>query len=401
MTPIVEAKNLAGILGIRRLYIKDETRNPTGSFVDRGISVAMSNIKENTREVVCPTRGDTGASLAVYSVRTNVKAKIYVPRDVDVGKLYMMLLAGADVRIVSDFLTAIYLAEAESIHAKVIMETLPSYIEGIKTISFEVFEQLSVDMPDVIIVPVGSGALISALWKGFKELERLNLIEDLPRLVGVQVKGADPITMLFKEVELKKAPVKTLARDLELFIPELAETALRAIRESRGTMISVSNTEIPKYIELLARTEGIIAEPSAVLPIIAIAHLLDDFIDTDSRILAVATGSGLRTPEVLRDLLPIEHMLSKSSNEIPKMTLTRLGETKIQIINILKDKPMHGYGIKRELAFRYGKNLSMATIYQHLKELENMGFISRIKETDKKRRVLYVVSDIKLLSAAP
>ncbi|MCR8432621.1 MAG: threonine synthase [Candidatus Korarchaeota archaeon] len=398
MTPIVEANNLAKVLGVKKLYIKDETRNPTGSFVDRGISVVVNNIEEDTKEIVCSTRGDTGASLAVYSARIKLKARIYVPRDVDLGKLYIMLLSGADVRIVPDFLTATYLAETESMQTKVVMETLPSYIEGLKTISFEIFEQLNMNIPDIIIVPVGSGALISAIWKGFEELRKLNLLDNTPRLVGVQVEGADPITMLFNRMKLEKMSAKTLARDTELFIPGLAETALEAVRRSGGVMISVSNTEIPRYIELLARTEGIIAEPSAVLSIIAISRILNSFIDADSEVLAVITGSGLRTPDVLRNLLPIEDMLRKVSEDIPRLATSRLGETKIQILTILKHKPLHGYGIKKELANRYNKNLSTATIYQHLRELENMGLVSRTRKVGKRGKVLYMVNNTKLLT---
>jgi len=389
-TPIIRANNLARRLGLKELFIKDETRNPTGSFVDRGISVVVSNVE--SKRIICPTRGDTGASLAVYSAKAGLEVRVYAPRDVDLGKLYIMLLAGADVRIVSDFLSAIYLAELESIKASIFMEISPFYIEGIKTIAYEIMEQLGGEQPDVIIAPVGSGALISALWKGFEELKYLGLINQTPKFVGVQVEGVDPVVMLFRRMEFQRRSMRTLARDTELFIPELAEAAISAIRNSGGTMISVNESRIPEYIRLLAQTEGIVAEPSAILPVIAIQNLLDNFLESDMRVVAIITGSGLRTPDILRNLLPIERLLERTIGETGKIHPLRIGETKIRILKILREKPQHGYGLQKELTRRYNKKLSMPTIYQHLKELEKMGLISRIERKEAKRKILYVIT---------
>ena len=391
-TPLIRANNLARFLGLREILIKDETRNPTGSFVDRGVSVVVSNIKRG-QEVVCPTRGDTGASLAVYAAKASIRAKIYVPQDVDMGKLYIMLLAGAEVRVVPNFLSALYLAEVESREAKIFMETSPLYIEGIKTITYEIVEQLELSTPDAILVPVGSGALIFALWKGFKELRDLGIVDETPKLIGVQVRGADHVVRLFLRSPLAGPSKGTMARDIELFIPELAEIAIQAIRNSSGTMISVDEKKIPEYTKILAQTEGIIAEPSAILPIIAIKELLEKSeLSPDMRIVAVVTGSGLRTPNILRGILPIESLLRRVIGEPHTSRLMRIGETKIQILKILGQKPQHGYGIRKELLKQYNKRLSMPTIYQHLKELESMGLVNRIEKKGKKRKVIYILT---------
>jgi len=397
LTPLLKAENLGRLLRVNNLYIKDETRNPTGSFIDRGISVEITKIRKKTKNIICASLGDTGASISAYASKAGISVTVFVPRNVNIGKLYQMLLCNAEVRIARSYDEALSIVHSRHLKDIIFSEASPYYLEGIKTIAFEIAEQLEWNVPDFVVVPMGTGGLITMMWKGFKELKKCGLIDDLPRLIGVQVKGADPITKIYSG--WKKDYIKyfkdTLATDLQISKPILGELAVSSIRESNGKAISVENKKIPQFIKTLAGTEGIISEPAGIIPIIAVKELRDqgDILQNEI-VVVVVTGSGLKTLDVLQKLIPIEQIGKKIASLSSGAVMRPLGETKIRILKLLEGEPMHGYGIRKKLREKFNMLLSMSTIYQHLYELMDLGLVSRLHgETGKKRKIYYVLTD--------
>ena len=395
-TPLVQSQRLAQKLGLRRLYMKDETQNPTGSFVDRGISVDISKFSKRYRHFICATLGDTGASLSAYAARAGVKSTIYVPEQIDTGKLYQMLLCGSDVKIVRDYEHALMHAESHK-DVRIFRENSPYYLEGIKTIAFEILEQLGWEPPDFILAPMGTGGLVTAIWKGILELETIGIIEDTPSIIGVQVKGIDTIVREFYGYN-KNGPLEPsgiLARDLNVANPILSKHAIKAIKESGGTAVSIQNDKIPRYIRLLSTLEGIIADPAGVIPIVALEELVASYTVLPSEsIVAIITGSGLKAPEILYNIVPMTDLLERIVGVSDIARVRRIGDTKFLIMRILSEKPMHGYELRKQLQKKYGLSLTTATIYQHLHELTTYGLISKLTKKVKGRvRHYYFVTE--------
>jgi len=393
-TPLMRAERISKILGTQELYLKDETRNPTGSFIDRGVSVEISRIQRRYKRIVCATLGDTGASLSAYAAKAGIKPIIYAPEKINIGKLYQMLLCGAEVLITKNYEEALMLAKTHKTNEKVFSEYSPYYLEGIKTIAYEVMEQLNWKTPDFVVVPMGTGGLITMIWKGVRELLELGLIEDTPGLIGVQIEGADPIVRAFRGEETDFLRGKTIAIDLMVRRPMLQRFAISAIRESNGIAISVEDDVIPRYIKMLAEGEGIIAEPSAIVPLIALKKLLDlgDILPSES-VIIIITGSGLKTIDSLQEIVPIEDISLRLMGIPEKTTIRKIGETKLMILNLLSEGMMHGYEIRKKLREKYGISLALSTIYQHLHELMNYGLISRVgRKTKNKTKYCYFLT---------
>ena len=388
-TPLIDAERLARRIGVRRILLKDETRNPTGSFVDRGVSVEITKIVGRNASIVCPTLGDTGASIAAYSARAGVKSIIYAPRDTNVGKLYQMLLCGAEVRIVSSYEVAVEEALRHRRESRIFSETSPYYLEGLKTIAFEIAEQMGWTIPDAVIVPMGTGALISMIYKGFRELFELGIIREIPRLVGVQASAADIIVRMF-EGEKPRSLSGTLAVDLCVDRPSMGEIAVRSIRKSGGIAISVDDSDILEAIKLLASTEGIISSPSGAVAVAAIGRLLEEYLSSDETLVAIVTGSGMKTIDALSSLIPLGEISGRLVGTA-HYRARKFGPTKLLILKILSRGPIHGYGIRKKLKELYGLSLSLPTVYQHLRELEESGAVSRIERRHGRRKSYYYV----------
>jgi len=284
-----------------------------------------------------------------------------------------------------------------NVHAskdKIFTVTSPYYLEGIKTIAFEIAEQLKWTTPDFVVVPVGTGGLISMLWKGFKELFDCGLIQELPSLIGVQIRGSDPIISRLYGTRSKSGldKIEILATDLNVSEPPLGSLALRAIVDSKGYGISIDNRMIPDAIKELARKEGIIAEPAGVISIIALKELVDrGILSATDTVVAIVTGSGLKTINVLMSIIPIEKLGGKISSVTPSIKVRMLGDTKIKILRLLEKEPSHGYNLRKKLYEKYKILLSISTIYQHLHELRRLGFVTRIPSRKGKKRVYYYV----------
>ncbi|MCJ7478696.1 MAG: threonine synthase [Candidatus Nanohaloarchaeota archaeon QJJ-7] len=295
-TPVVESRVMGDELGID-LWFKMESLNPTGSFKDRGTSVELGKaLDHGEEEVVVASTGNMGASIAAYSARAGIEARIYVPEDTGGPKLEQMSSHGAELREVEGgYSKAAQKAwkdwDERSIY---LMGDYPYRGEGEKTVGFEIADQIDAD---TVVLPVGNGTLIHAVWKAFEELEKVGLNEQLPRMVGVQAEGCNTVVKaLEKGYEDVRAieGAETVAGAIACADPLDGEQAREAIEDSGGFGTAVSDREIMNAKELLAEKEGIYAEEAGAAGLAGILKREDKF-DKRETVVCPITGHGLKT----------------------------------------------------------------------------------------------------------
>ena len=301
-TPLVKAGRLGEELGLEELYVKDETRNPTWSFKDRGSSVGVSMAVEvGAGAVGCVSSGNMAASMAAYAARAGVRCVIVVPRKTPMGKIVQMLVCGASLASVEapyHVITRRFIENSFSAGVYSVHNDSPMRVEGQKTVSFELAEQLGWEAPDWVIVPTSSAGNFSAVWKGFSELEALGLTAGRPRMGLVQAAGNAPIVRSFRKglehVEPNPSP-KTIASGIANPDPPSGLRALSILRESGGYGEMASDEEILVAQGQLARSEGLFVEPAAAVPLACLKRMLvDGVVAGDERVVLVVTGSGLK-----------------------------------------------------------------------------------------------------------
>jgi len=304
-TRLHECRRLKEYFGLRYLHIKNEGENPTGSFKDRGMTVGVTKALElGMNAVACASTGNTSASLAAYSAKAGLKCFVMVPKGkIAMGKLAQAIIYGANIiAIKGGFDDALKVVREICSKMRIyLLNSLNPYrLEGQKTIAMEIYDQLNA-VPDTIIVPVGNAGNISAIWKGFKELEKLGIISEKPRMIGIQAEGASPIVNAIKNGKEKITPIgkpETIATAIRIGNPVNWMKALKAIRESNGIAEKVSDKEIMEAQNLLAKKEGIFVEPASATTIAGLKKLLDlGVIDKDEKIVCITTGNGLKDIE--------------------------------------------------------------------------------------------------------
>ncbi len=305
-TRLHRCDNLAEELKIKKLYVKNEGENPTGSFKDRGMTVGVTKAREfRVKEVACASTGNTAASLSAYASKAGLKCIILIPHGaVAIGKLAQSIIYGAKViAIKGNFDEALSMVmEASKIPGLYLLNSInPFRIEGQKTAAFEVCEQLGFHAPDKLIIPVGNAANIATYWKGFKEFYELDLINNLPEMIGIQAAGASPIVQAIRERRDSIKPIEkpsTVATAIRIGNPASWKKAVNAIRESKGMAETVTDDEILSAQRLLARKEGLFVEPASASSIAGLRKLIESgSIDRDEEIVCVATGHGLKDPD--------------------------------------------------------------------------------------------------------
>jgi len=306
-TPLVDCRNLAGRLGMKSLRVKFDGMNPTGSFKDRGMTVGITKAKElGMKTVSCASTGNTSASLAAYAGLAGLKCVVLIPQGkVALGKLAQAMMHGATVvTIKGNFDQALDMVMKSSgrLDMYVLNSVNPFRIEGQKTASFEICDQMGGRSPDVLYIPVGNGGNSAAYWKGFAEYESLGLTKGLPVLRGIQAEGAAPIARMFETGASELSPVMkpdTVATAIRIGNPANWKKTVKAVKESKGSVSTVSDKEILGAQKDLARLEGIFAEPAGAA---ALAGLVKDLkagaIDRNSNVVCVSTGHGLKDPDV-------------------------------------------------------------------------------------------------------
>jgi len=317
-TPLLEAKNLARKLGMKRLWLKDETRNPTASFKDRPMTVGVSKAREfGAKAVVVASSGNAAIAVAAYSAKAGIDCYAFVPAEAPAAKVAQLSIYGAHV------IRAKAKGKGDPCYKLMQMAwqrygwvPLPScgafnpyQPEGSKTMSYEIVEQLGWRAPDWVMVPTGAGTLLSGNAKGYFEFERLGLIKSAPCLVSVQAEGCAPLVKAFKEnTQPYEIPTwenpQTVAGGLVDPYPWDADTAVPAIKRSNGTAETVSDKEILSSEKLLAETEGIFAEPSGAAGLAGLIKLLKaGVIDRSDDVVVEITGGGLKDQKTAMQLV--------------------------------------------------------------------------------------------------
>ncbi|MHB8219416.1 MAG: threonine synthase [Acidimicrobiales bacterium] len=311
-TPLVRADRLAAELGLGELWIKDDTANPTGSFKDRVVSVALTKARQlGFKVAACASTGNLANSVAAHAARAGMASVVLIPHDLEAAKVTMTAVYGGTVVSVQgtyddvNRLCAELTSERPS-WAFVNVNIRTYYAEGSKTLAFEVAEQLGWEAPDHVVVPIASGSQLTKVAKGFAELGAVGLLDSAPhvRISGAQAAGCSPVATAFAEGVDAIRPVKpsTIAKSLAIGNPADGWYALSAIRDSGGGCAAVTDEEIVAGIRLLARTEGIFAETAGGVTIASLARLAaSGVVRRDERVVALITGHGLKTVEALAD----------------------------------------------------------------------------------------------------
>ena len=298
-TPLIYAGYLSKLAGKNiKVYLKYEGLNPTGSFKDRGMTLAISKAcEEKAAAVICASTGNTSASAAAYAARAGIKCIVLIPGGaIALGKLSQALIHGAKVlAIKGNFDDALELVKeiTQAYPIKLVNSLNPYRIEGQKSASFEICDYLG-DAPDFQIMPIGNAGNITAYWKGYKQYKTLGLSRRLPVMLGFQAKGAAPI--------VRNKPIKdpeTIATAIRIGNPASWKTAVEARDESKGLIDMVSDAEILQAYRMLANKEGVFAEPASAASIAGLLKLIKKgyFKNKRGNITCILTGHGLKDPE--------------------------------------------------------------------------------------------------------
>ena len=309
-TPLVKADNLGRKLGLDRLYIKNDCLNPTYSFKDRPVSVAATKALEfGFDTLACASTGNLAASVAAHAAKANVKAYVFVPADVEPGKLVGIAIHNPVLVTVEgsyDDVNRLCAMVAQKYKWGFININLrPYYAEGSKTLGYEVAEQLGWHAPDCVIAPAASGLMFTRIWKALDELSMLGLIEPAnTHMYVAQAAGSSPIVNAFEAGSLHVHPVKpdTIAKSIAIGNPADGYYALRVARQSGGGACAVTDEETIAGMKLLAQTEGIFAEAVGGVVIGVLSKLAaSGAIKRDELTVAFITGAGPRTQEIVAD----------------------------------------------------------------------------------------------------
>jgi threonine synthase len=308
-TPLIRAERLAAQLGLREVWVKNDAANPTHSFKDRVVSVAVARARELGFEVIaCASTGNLANSVAAHGAALGLESYVFIPADLEEQKVLATGVYGTRLVAVEgtydDVNRLCTELSAERDWAFVNVNLRPYYAEGSKTLAFEIAEQLGWKLPDRCVIPVASGSLFTKVGKGFQEWRELGLLDgELPRMNGAQAEGCSPVARAFAAGEEVCRPVKpdTIAKSLAIGNPADGPYVLEQARGTGGSVDAVSDEEIRAGIALLARTTGIFTETAGGVTTAVLAKLAArGDIDPDERVVLVITGDGLKTPDAVR-----------------------------------------------------------------------------------------------------
>ena len=301
-TPLYHAQRLGTQLGLPNLYIKDDGRNPSASFKDRASAVGILKARELGRGIItAASTGNAAASLACLAASVGLTTYIFVPERAPQAKLAQLLVFGANVIMVRGTYDQAFdlCLQASAEYGWYSRNTAynPYLSEGKKTAALEICEQLNWQPPDKIFVSVGDGCIIGGLWKGLCDLRALGFIERVPQLIGVQAEGSAVLVKAWQEGTESITPIvpQTIADSISVGVPRDAIKALRAVRQSEGQFVTVSDAEILDAMRILARGAGVFGEPAGVTGFAGLRKLLvQGQISPDQRLVVLVTGNGLK-----------------------------------------------------------------------------------------------------------
>jgi threonine synthase len=316
LTPLQHADRLGKVMGgLKNLFIKNDSVNPTFSFKDRPAGVAVSRAKETKLKAVgCASTGNLASATAAHAAKAELPCYIFAPSDIEHVKIAQALSYGAEFVAVDGTYddanrVASVIGDSKGIGV-VNINMRPYYVEGSKTLAYEVAEQMNWQVPDSLIIPVGSGAMLNSICKGFEELHELGLIDSIANLkiIAAQPRGCAPIVNAFKRKSDEVVPVErpeTIAKSLAIGDPGDGLYVLKRLRQYNGIAEDVTNEEIIDGILMLAKTEGIFTEPAGGVSVAVLRKLIEEGqIDKDEKVVCYITGNGLKATEAIINVLP-------------------------------------------------------------------------------------------------
>jgi threonine synthase len=308
-TPLVKADNLGRLLGLNQLYVKNDTINPTFSFKDRPVAIAVTKAKTFGFDTfACASTGNLAGAVAAAANRAGLRAAVFIPADLEPSKI-------VNISIYDPTLVAVHgnYDDVNRLCSEIAdkygwafanINVRPYYAEGSKTLAYEVAEQLGWRAPDHAIVPTGSGSMFTKIYKGFHELHKVGLLDETPavRMTVAQATGCAPVVEAFDRRTLNVAPVKpdTVAKSLAIGNPADGYYSLKIVKESGGWAVAVTDAEVVEGMKLLAQTEGIFAETAGGVSVAVTRKLAESGrIQPDDVTVIYVTGNGLKTPEAV------------------------------------------------------------------------------------------------------
>jgi threonine synthase len=309
LTPLQRAPRLAEALGLGEVWVKNDTANPTHSFKDRVVAVAVAKAQELGYDVVaCPSTGNLANAVAAHSAAAGLDSYVFIPADLEEQKVLATGVYGTHLVAVrgtyDDVNRLCTELSADHDWAFVNVNVRPYYAEGSKTIAFEIAEQLGFELPDRVVAPIASGSLFTKIARGFEEWRDVGLVSgELPTFNGAQAAGCSPVAQAFEAGQDFCRPVKpdTIAKSLAIGNPADGPYALDLARRSGGSIDSVTDDEVREGIRLLAQTTGIFTETAGGVTTATLRKLAErGDIGPDERVVAVITGDGLKTLDAVR-----------------------------------------------------------------------------------------------------
>jgi threonine synthase len=323
-TPLIRADNLAAELGMRRLWVKDDSANPTHSFKDRVVSVALTAAGQfGFTRFACASTGNLANSVAAHSARAGVPSIVFIPSDLEPGKIITTAVYGGTLiaidgsyddvnRLCSELLET----DAFEDTAFVNVNVRPFYAEGSKTLGYEVAEQLGWRLPEQVVIPMASGCLLTKVDRAFGELRRASLVDDTPvRVFGAQSAGCNPISAAYAAGVDEVTPVRPtgIAKSLNIGDPADGPYALEIVRRTGGAIADVTDDEIRDGIALLARTTGVFAETAGGVTVAVLSKLLaSGQLDPALETVVYNTGEGLKTLDAIAERVGPTHTIAPS-----------------------------------------------------------------------------------------
>ena len=316
MTPLVAAPRLAAAVGVRELWLKLDTANPTHSFKDRVVAVACAKALElGYSTLACSSTGNLANAVAARAAAEGIEAAVLCPADLEPEKLIATAVYGATIFAVNgsyDDCSRLSVELSFGLDwAFVNVELRSYYAEGSKTLAFEIAEQFGWEVPDAVVAPIASGAMFSKVHQGFTELIELGLLDgELPRLIGGQAEGCSPVARAFADnARVKPVRPDTIARSLAIGSPADGDLAVATAIASGGAIHAVAEEEIPENIKLLAETSGVFGETAPAVALGALREAVSrGELGEDDRVVLLVTGDGLKTPALVADRLQPVHV---------------------------------------------------------------------------------------------
>ena len=324
-TPLYEIEKLTKETGLQSFWLKDDSRNPTASLKDRASAVGVAKAIELNRNVICTaSTGNAASSLSGFAASAGIKTYIFVPETAPEAKVAQLLIYGSNVFLVKgtydEAVELCYEAAEEFGWYNRSCAINPYLIEGKKTVAYEICEQLGWKAPDLAVVAVGDGCSIAGVWKGFLECYKLGLIDRLPKVIGVQAAKSNPVTRAFYKstYTFDYERPETIADSISVGIPRNGIKALKAVQESGGFMVDVTDDEILKAMKILAQRTGVFGEPAGVTSFAGIMKLQDlGMLNRNDKVVSIVSGSGLK------DIKSATKAIGKAASIEPDMNEVR------------------------------------------------------------------------------